>query len=81
MNELGKKFKKKFTCLGENTEKYITFTVPNKKKLQELKKMEKSEKIYLTYYNLLIVLDLWQAHCQLLSINFSGGINRTKCKN
>ena len=43
--------------------------------------MEKSEKIYLTYYNLLIVLDLWQAHCQLLSINFSGGINRTKCKN
>ena len=27
--------KKKFTCLGENTEKYIIFTVPIQKKLQQ----------------------------------------------
>ena len=57
--------------LGENTEKYTTFTVPKKKKLQELIKMEKKlHKIYLTYYNLLIVQDLWQAHYQILSIIF-----------
>ena len=28
MKELAEEFKKKFTCLGENIEKYITFTVP-----------------------------------------------------
>ena len=26
--ELAEEFKKHFTCLAENTEKYITFTVP-----------------------------------------------------
>ena len=42
-----------------------------KKKLQELMKMEqKLQKIYLTYYNLLIAQDLWQAHYQVLSIIF-----------
>ena len=28
---LAEKFKKQVTCLGENTEKYITFTVPIEK--------------------------------------------------
>ena len=37
--------------------------------LQELmKKEKKSQKPYLTYYNLLIVQDLWQAHYQILLI-------------
>ena len=27
IKELAGEFKKQFTCLGENTEKYITFTV------------------------------------------------------
>ena len=40
-------------------------------KLQEFIKMEKKlQKIYLTYYNLLIVQDLWQAYYQILSIIF-----------
>ena len=30
----------------------------------------KLQKIYLTYYNLLIAQDLWQAHYQILSIIF-----------
>ena len=30
----------------------------------------KLQKIYLTYYDLLIVRDLWQAHYQILSIIF-----------
>ena len=30
----------------------------------------KKKKIYLKYYNLLIAQDLWQAHCQILSIIF-----------
>ena len=32
--------------------------------------VEKLQKIYLTYYNLLIAQDLWQAHYQILSIIF-----------
>ena len=32
--------------------------------------MEKLQKIYLTYYSLLIAQDLWQAHYQILSIIF-----------
>ena len=31
---------------------------------------KKLQKIYLTDYNLLIMQDLWQAHCQILSIIF-----------
>ena len=60
IKELAEQFRKQFTCFGENTEKCITFTVPIEK--EELIKMEKKlEKIYPTYYNLLIVQDLWQS--------------------
>ena len=31
---------------------------------------KKLQKIYLTYHNLLIVQDLWQAHYEILSIIF-----------
>ena len=33
IKELAEEFKKQFTCLGENTEKYITFTVPIEKEV------------------------------------------------
>ena len=32
IKELAEEFKKQFTCLEENTEKYIAFTVPIEKK-------------------------------------------------
>ena len=68
---MAEEFEKQCTCLGENTEKYIAFTVPiEKKKLQELIKKEKLQNIYPTYYNLLIAQDLWQPHYQTLSIIF-----------
>ena len=31
IKELAEEFKRQFTCLGENTEQYITFTVPTEK--------------------------------------------------
>ena len=34
INELAKEFKGNFECLDENTEKYITFSVPIKKKIE-----------------------------------------------
>ena len=36
MKELVEKFKKQFTCLGENNEKYITFTVPTEKEVERI---------------------------------------------
>ena len=33
INQLAKEFKGKFECLGKNTEKYITFSVPIEKEL------------------------------------------------
>ena len=35
---LAEEFKKQFTCLGENTEKYITFTVPIEKEVTRIDK-------------------------------------------
>ena len=37
IKELVKEFNGNFECLGENTEKYITFSVPNKEKNRELR--------------------------------------------
>ena len=71
IKELAEEFKKQFTCLGENTEKYKTFTVPIEEEVRRIDKNgEEIAKIYLTYYNLLIVQDLWQAHYQILSVFF-----------
>ena len=71
MKELAEKIEKQFTCLGENTEKYVTFTVPIEKKVTRLIQMEKKvQEIYLTDYNLLIPPDSWQSHYQILSIIF-----------
>ena len=41
IQELVEKFNKQFTCLGENTEKYINFTVSIEKEVTRIDKMEK----------------------------------------
>ena len=61
IKELVKKFEGNFECLGENTEKYITFSVPIKKKIE-------SKDLEITKLNLLIVRDLWHHHYQNLLI-------------
>ena len=38
IKELEEEFKKQFTCLGENIEKYITFTVPIEKEVPRINK-------------------------------------------
>ena len=38
IKELAEEFEKQFTCLGENTEKYITFTVPIEKEVTRIDK-------------------------------------------
>ena len=57
--ELPEEFKGQSTCLGKNTKKYIPFTVPIEKEVIIIDKKEtKSQKLYLTHYNLLIGQDL-----------------------
>ena len=52
IKELTEDFKKQFTCLGEKTEKYITFTVPVEKEVTRIDKNgKKITKIYLSYHN------------------------------
>ena len=38
IKEIAEEFKKQFTCLGENTEKHITSTVPIKKEVARIDK-------------------------------------------
>ena len=60
-----------FTCLGGNTEKYTTFTVPIENEVRRIDKNGEEVPNYKKYiYKLLIVQDLWQAHYQTLSIIF-----------
>ena len=44
IKEIAEEFKKQFTCLRENTEKYITFTVPIEKEVTRIDKNEKKLK-------------------------------------
>ena len=73
---IAEEFKKQFTRLGKNTEKYRTFIVTVDKEVTRINKnWEEITKIisytlYLTYYNLLIVQDSCQAHYQILPIIF-----------
>ena len=61
IKDLAEELKKQFSCLGENTENYITFIVPIEKEVTRIEKNgEEITNKYFTYYNLLIQLNKWQ---------------------
>ena len=62
IKKLAEEFKSDFECLGENTEKYITFSVPLKK--------ENDNGEIITYKLILIAIDLCQLHYQILLITY-----------
>ena len=71
IKELAKEFDRQFECLGENTEKYITFSVQINKKIIKIDKDGNDKIVNIPYkINLLIVLDLWQLHYQFWLIIF-----------
>ena len=79
--ELAEEFKKQFTCLGENAEKYITFTVSIKTEVRRIDKIE--EKITKSISYILQFID----SARFMSISLSNFVNilpesvhRTKCK-
>ena len=73
IKELVKKFKGSFECLGENTEKYITFSVPIKKKIEN-KDLEITYKIkFIDSYRFM------SSSLSKLVDNLSEGIHNYKC--
>ena len=73
INELVKEFKGNFECLGENTEKYITFSVPIKKKIEN-KDLEITYKIkFIDSYRFM------SSSLPNLVDNLSEGIHNNKC--
>ena len=75
INELVKEFNGNFECLGENTEKYITFSVPIKKKIEN-KDLEITYKIkFIDSYRFMA------PSLSKLVDNLSEGIHNNKCVN
>ena len=73
IKELAKEFKDNFECLSENTEKYITFSVPIKKKIEN-KDLEVTYKIkFIDSYRF---MSSWLSK---LVDNLSEGIHNNKC--
>ena len=73
IKELVKKFEGNFECLGENTEKYITFSVPLKKKIEN-KNIEITYKIqFIDSYRFM------SSSLSKLVDNLSKGIHNNKC--
>ena len=73
IKELVKEFEGNFECLGENTEKYITFSVPTKKKIEN-KDLEITCRIKF--------IDSYSFMASSLSkfvVNLSEGIHNNKC--
>ena len=68
-----KKFKGHFECLGENKEKYLTFSAPIKREIDNGKVVQYRLKALLVLLRLLIALYLCQAHFQALSIIYLKG--------
>ena len=69
IKELAEKFEGEFECLGENTEKCITFSVPIKKEITK-KDKDDNDKITKISYKIKFIdsFDLYQAHYQNLFI-------------
>ena len=73
IKELVKEFDGNFECLGENTEKYITFSVPTKKKIEN-KDIEITYKIkFIDSYRFM------SSSLSKLVDNLSEGIHNNKC--
>ena len=75
IKELVKEFEGNFDCLGENTEKYITFSVPLKKKI-DIKDLEINYKI-----KFIDSFRFMSSSLSKLADNLSEGIHNNKCSN
>ena len=70
INQLAKEFKGEVNCIGENMEKYITFSVPIKKKCDDGKTITRK----------LRFIDSFRFMSASLSDNMSGIVDSIECK-
>ena len=83
IKELAEEFKKQFTCLGENTEKCITFTVLIEKEITRIYKNEEEITKNISYLLQFINRNKIYGYLSSLSdlvYNLSEGLHRIKCK-
>ena len=78
ITELLEEFKKQFTCLGENIEKYVTFIFSVEKEILTIDKNE--EKITKTVSYILQFIDSARFIASSLLNQFSEEIHKIKCK-
>ena len=81
IKELGDEFEKLFTCLGENTEKYITFTIPIEK---EVTRIDENGEVIIEHIPY-ILQSIDSARFMEISLsdlvnNFSEGILKIQCE-
>ena len=70
IKELQEEFKKQFTLFRENTEKYITFTIPIEKKVTRIDKNGEESTKNISYILQVIDNARFMAHFEILSIIF-----------
>ena len=81
IKELAEEFKKQFTCIGENIEKYITFTVSMEKEVTRIDKNGEEITTNISYMLQFIASARFMASSlSNLVNNLSEGIHRIKCK-
>ena len=81
IKELAEEFKKQFTCLGENTKKYVTFTVPIEKEVTSIDKNgEKAAKNIAYILQFIDSARFMASSLSNLVNNLSEGIHRIKWK-
>ena len=80
LKEIAEEFKRQFTCLGENIEKYMTFTVPIEQKIARINKYGEEITKNIFYISQFIASSRFMANSlSNLANNLSGGIFKTKC--
>ena len=81
IKELAEEFKKRYTCLGENTKKYITFTVPIEKEVTRIDKNGEEITKNISYISQFIASARFMASSLSNLVNNSfEGTHRIKCK-
>ena len=81
IEDLAEELKKQFTCLGVNTEKYITFTTPIEKEVSRIDKNGEKKSKSISY--ILQFIDRAKFMASSLSNlvnNLSDRIHKIKCK-
>ena len=81
IKKLANRFEKQFECLGENAEKYKTFSVPIEKEVTKIDKDDNENFLTISYkINLIDSTGFMATSLSNLVDNLTEGIHKIKCK-